>query len=213
MHYLYLDESGDLGDPQTPGASRHLVIIVLDVEGTAARKLIEKGVERTLKNKVRRRESRIAELKGSGTTLAEKQYFFRHMAPVPFQLYTVILDKKHYRDQLLYNQNRVYTFLTHLVLKEIPLEQASTQVVLTLDRRRGSFANHEFNTSLRTLLEARISPRVLLDINHYLSHESKPLQAVDLFAWGIRRKYEQGDLQWYGVFQEKIRHEQMHPVK
>ena len=52
MHYLYLDESGDLGDPQTPGASRHLVITVLDVEGATARKLIEKSVERTLKNKV-----------------------------------------------------------------------------------------------------------------------------------------------------------------
>lgn len=76
MEYLYLDESGDLGDPRTKGASNHLVISVLRITSAKARKDLEKCVERALKNKVRRRAPRCVELKGSDTTLAEKQYFF-----------------------------------------------------------------------------------------------------------------------------------------
>jgi hypothetical protein len=47
-------------------------------------------------------------------------------------------------------------------------------------------------SSKKTILEALIPPQVLLTINHSFSHEDKLLQAIDLFAWGIFRKYEIG---------------------
>jgi len=47
MHYLYLDESGDLGDLiQSPGTSRNFVIAILEVNSESARKAIEKAVFR-----------------------------------------------------------------------------------------------------------------------------------------------------------------------
>jgi hypothetical protein len=48
-------------------------------------------------------------------------------------------------------------------------------------------------------------------IYHDYSHRNKPLQAVDLFAWGIYRKYEHGDTRWYDVFQERIVFEEIYP--
>lgn len=33
------------------------------------------------------------------------------------------------------------------------------------------------------------------------------LQAVDLFSWGIFRKYENGDYGWYTIYWHKIRFE------
>jgi len=30
------------------------------------------------------------------------------------------------------------------------------------------------------------------------------LQAVDLFCWGIFRKYEMGDSEWYDVYQDAL---------
>ncbi|MCI0691645.1 DUF3800 domain-containing protein [candidate division KSB1 bacterium] len=218
MHYLYLDESGDLGHQiGSPGASRHFVITILEVAGNVAKKAIEKAIVRTMQNKIRKKRprasSQVMELKATNTEFAVKQYFYRQVAAIPFNLYTVILDKARFINHLQLNPNRVYGFITHLVLKELPLEQAATQVILALDRSMDKPAIQEFNEYLIKHLELRIPPQVPLAIYHDLSHENKPLQAVDLFAWGIYRKYEAGDMQWYEVFREKIAYEQFYPPK
>jgi hypothetical protein len=134
MYYLYLDESGDLGHHfQSPGASRHFVIAVLEVRGDTSRKMIEKAVTRTLNNKLRKKHPQkknpIVEIKATTTDLAAKQYFYRHVAAIPFTISAVVLKKER------------------------------------------------------------------------------------LFAWGIFRKYEIGDTQWYDVFKEKVVFERVYPDK
>jgi hypothetical protein len=218
MYYLYLDESGDLGHPiQSPGASRHFVIAVLEVRSESDRKAIENAVERTVKNKLHKKHSRktkpATELKATATDLADKQYFYRQVAAVPFTISAVILEKKHFSNHLQLNPNRVYGFITHLVLKGLPLEEATTRVILTLDKCFHSSAIQEFNDYLMKQLESRIPPLVPLSINHHFSHENKLLQAVDLFAWGFYRKYDMGDTQWYDVFRKKIFFERQYPDK
>jgi len=216
MQYLYLDESGDLGTQfQSSGTSKYLVITVLAIEGEAAKKSVEKAIERTMKNKLRKnphRRSRFAtELKGTNTELADKRYFYRQVAAVPFNLFAVILDKVRYVDQLQRNKNRVYNFITHLTLKELPLERASTRITLTIDRSKRKPALSELNAYLLKQLEQRIPSQVPLTINHYDSQESKALQVVDLFAWGIHRKYEAKNMEWYEIFREKLAYEMIYP--
>ncbi|MCI0691808.1 DUF3800 domain-containing protein [candidate division KSB1 bacterium] len=218
MYYLYLDESGDLGlNLQRPGTTPYFVIMVMEVTSDADRKAIEKAITRTIKNKNQKKSSGrhrpIAEIKGTETDLADKKYFYRHVVAIPFRLYTLILDKLRYRDQLLKNKDRVYNFLTHLTLKELPLEQASTRIALHLDRSKRKLAIREFNAYMFKQLEGRIPPHVPLDIHHDSSQENKPLQAVDLFAWGVHRKYARGEMQWYDCFKEKIAYETLYPPK
>ncbi|MBL4648057.1 MAG: DUF3800 domain-containing protein [Gammaproteobacteria bacterium] len=43
-----------------------------------------------------------------------------------------------------------------------------------------------------------------LNIEHERSHETYGIQAVDLFCWGIYRKYECNDLVWYNLFKDRI---------
>jgi hypothetical protein len=45
---------------------------------------------------------------------------------------------------------------------------------------------------------------VTLNIEHETSHCNTGLQAVDLFCWGIFRKYALSDVKWYNVFQKQI---------
>jgi len=218
MYYLYLDESGDLGHHiQSPGASRHFVIAVLEVIGDTNRKMIEKAMARTLNNKLRKKHSQkknpIVEIKATTTDLTAKQYFYRHVAAIPFTISAVILKKDRFVNHLELNKNRVYRFITNLVLKELPIGQATTRVTLTLDRSMRSSTIQEFNARVIEQLESLIPPHVLLTINHSFSHEDKLLQAIDLFAWGIFRKYEIGDTQWYDVFKEKIVFERVYPDK
>jgi hypothetical protein len=178
---------------------------------------MEKAVERTVKNKLHKKRSRKAkpatELKATATDFADKQYFYRQVADIPFTISTVILEKERFSNHLRLKPNRVYGFITHLVLKELPLEQATTRVILTLDRNARGSTVQEFNEHLVKQLESRIPPLVPLSINHSFSHEIKLLQAVDLFAWGFFRKYEVGDTRWYDVFREKVVFERVYPYK
>lgn len=189
MHFLYLDESGDLGYYTiSSGTSKHFVITVMEVVGSKSKKALEVAVARTLNNKLRWRlpnKSRyITELKGTGIDLPVKKYFFRQVEDIPFKLYTVILDKTRDLSLLPKKKNRVYDFLTHLAMKELPLEESTTQIVFTLDRSKSKPEIHEFNQYMLKQVETKIPPHVPFIINHNYSHENKPLQAVDLFSWG-----------------------------
>jgi len=216
MSYLYLDESGNLGHQfQHSGVSRHFVITILGVPDESAKKAIEKAIERTMKNKVRGKSklqrNLIIELKGAKTSFAIKNYFYSQVANIPFKLYAVILDKKRFVNHLQVSENRVYNFVAHLVIKEFPLEQAMTRLTLVLDRSKSKPEIRAFNQYLLNQVEARLPPQIPLDIFHDDSQHNKPIQAVDLFAWGIYRKYEEGDAQWYEVFRSKIVYEQVYP--
>lgn len=216
MSYLYLDESGNLGyQLQTAGVSRHFVITILEVPNDSAKKAIEKAIERTMKNKVRGKSqlqrNLIIELKGAKTSFAIKNYFYSQVASVPLKLYAVILDKKRFVNHLQVSENRVYNFVAHLAIKEFPLEQTTTRVTLVLDRSKSKPEIRVFNQYLLNQVEARLPPQIPLDIFHDESQHNKPIQAVDLFAWGIYRKYEGGDTQWYDVFRSKIVYEKVYP--
>ena len=168
MYYLYLDESGDLGHyTESPGASKYFVITVLEVANDKDKKVIEKAVERTLKNKLHKKRS----LQTSSITELKA------------------------------------------VIKALPLETASTRMTFVLDKRMGSAAMHEFNELLRLQIQSQIPPQVPLFIDHENSNKIRLLQAVDLFSWGIYRKYEMGDTEWYDLFHEKIKFERIYPDK
>jgi len=65
----------------------------------------------------------------------------------------------------------------------------------------------DFNQYLVNQLEALLPLNTDLNISHLTSQESTGLQAVDLFSWGIFRKYENNDAEWYNVYQHKVRFE------
>jgi hypothetical protein len=52
---------------------------------------------------------------------------------------------------------------------------------------------------------AKIDPKIPLEIKHKNSCSDYGLNAVDLFSWGIFRKYERKDWEWYNIFKEKIK--------
>jgi len=92
----------------------------------------------------------------------------------------------------------------------VPLENASVRVGLVIDRSKSKKEIKEFNAYLIQQLSGKIEPRIPLDIDHHLSHEDLPLQAVDLFSWGIFRKYEKSDREWFDVFKDKIKYDDVY---
>jgi len=93
-----LDESGDLGiDFVREHPSREFVVTLLVRESGAVTAECRVALTRTLKNKLnsgRKRDRIVSELKGTGTTLTIKRYFYRHAPKNYGKLYTVVVNKE-----------------------------------------------------------------------------------------------------------------------
>lgn len=206
---IFLDESGDLGfDFAKPKTSHKFVITLLVCENREALDGIRKSVNRALKNKVNHKKAgrQVQELKGTGTTLEIKRYFYRHLHLTGWQLYTVVLNKTRVNDDLRrpHTKKKLYNFLARFVLEKIDLSVAAPAVTLITDRCKNRDEIKDFNTYVANQLEALLPLNVPLNIYHERSHENQGLQAVDLFCWGIFRKYEMADMEWYEVYREAI---------
>lgn len=203
MWYLYLDESGDLGfDFFGKKPSKFFTVTILVIRDTSHNRTLIKAVKKTIRRKLACRED--AELKGSHTTLAVKQYFFRLVENIPFEIYALTLNKRRVYEHLTQRKDRVYNFIARLVLDRLPLEKATTRIQLILDRSKSQKEIGDFNSYIVRQLEGRIDPKVPVDVFHYKSHENLALQAADLFSWGIFRSYERGDPEWRSIFAGKV---------
>jgi hypothetical protein len=81
------------------------------------------------------------------------------------------------------------------------------RIELVIDKSKSIPEIADFNKYIRRQLEAKLDPKVPLDIYHWNSEENGGVQAADLFSWGIFRKYEKRDTEWYKIFTSKIRYE------
>lgn len=207
MWWLYLDESGDLGfDFVNKRPSRFFTICVLAIRDRKAFIRINNAVGKTLSRKLRKpKKSKTYELKGTNTSLDVKRYFYRQIKDADFGIYAVTLNKLRIYERLRLEKERVYNWIARLALDKIPLERAASRVQLVLDKSKAKPEIADFNRYITAQLKSRLDPRVPLDVDHLRSHDDRVLQAVDMFAWGIFRKYERRDEAWYAVFQSKIR--------
>lgn len=212
MWYLSLDESGDLGfDFVSKKPSKFFTVCILATSSRDAYIGIRKAVKKTLRTKVNKggKAKRLrTELKGIETSFPTKRYFYNHVHHFRFGIYAVTLNKPRVYEELAQNKERVYNYVSRLVLDQIPFEWADERVQLTIDKSKGRYEIEEFNRYIVSQLKGRLKPSVPLDIRHLTSHEESVLQAADLFAWGIHRKYELEDTTWFEVFEEKVRFEE-----
>ena len=216
---IYLDESGDLGfDRIKAGTSKTFVITLLVCDELETAHGFKTAVRRTLKNKINRKKgvSSARELKGSETILGVKTYFYRQLPQTGWRIYSVVLDKPRLLATLgrLPEKRKIYNFLARMILEKLPLSTVTSEAVtLVVDRSKGKDGIQEFNEYVTTHLEGLLPLRVSLNIYHENSHDNPGLQTVDSFSWGIFKKYEAGDSEWYRIFREKIEGEYDYPEK
>lgn len=211
MLYLYLDESGDLGfDFVNKKPSKFFTITILVIRGRENNRRLIKAVKKTLARKLNRTKPVAGELKGARTVLEIKRYFYTQVKDLQFAVYSLTLNKKRVYERLTRNKERVYNYVARLVLDKIPFEKAHEQVILILDKSKSPKEIGEFNQYVLRQLTGRLDPKVPLDIKHEDSCRYHGLQAVDLFTWGIFRKYEKKDVTWFEVFREKMAYEEQY---
>lgn len=208
--YIYLDESGCLGfDFDKKGTSKYFIVTLLVIYTEKDKKKLEKGVERTIKNKVKKgrktkKEKTNVELKGASTTIQVKKYFWKQIKKINFRIYALVLNKKRVFSYLRADKNRLYNFVSHILLDNVPFSVEKSEICIIIDRSKNKAEREKFNNYLLVQLKGKIEPAVLLNIFQSKSNDIKGLQAVDMFSWGIFRKHERKDYKWYDIFQRHI---------
>lgn len=208
-----MDESGDLGfEYNKLKTTKKFIITILLCYSNTARKEFKKAAIRTLKNKLNRKTKKsryITELKGTSTTLEIKEYFLRNINNNDWNIYTLALNKVRVEPRLRtkIGKKKLYNFLSRVLLEMLPIHRTERNVELVVDRCKNKEEIRDFNQYLINQLEALLPLNTALNISHLTSLESAELQAVDLFCWGIFRKYEFNDVAWYNKFHHKIGYE------
>lgn len=207
---VFLDESGDLGfDFSKRKTSRKFVITLLVCDNAGVAAGFQKAVRRTLKNKLNHKKGNgrsVQELKGTGTALAIKEYFFRHVPADGWRIYTVALNKERVGERLRspMGKKKLYNFLARFLLEHVDLHNSAPAVTLVTDRCKNKEEIRDFNQYVANQLEALLPLNVPLNIYHERSQDNPGLQAVDLFCWGIFRRVESDDEAWYRLFSGRI---------
>jgi len=210
---IYLDESGDLGfDFAKPHTSKKFVVTLLVCDDKISADGFRKAVRRTLKNKLNQRKTGrriVSELKGINTTHKVKEYFYRNLPPSGWKLYAIVLNKDRVYARLRNRpgKKKLYNFLARFLLEKVNMADAGPVVNLVVDRCKNTSEIKDFNTYIINQLEALLPLNVPLYITHELSQNNPGLQAVDLFCWGVFRKYEWNDMAWHQVFRRDIAYE------
>lgn len=142
MLFLYLDESGDLGfDFVNKKPSRFFVVTIVAVQGYESNRKLINSVKKTIRRKLnpKKKRNRIAqELKGTGTTLEIKRYFYDQVKDIDFKIYSIILNKRRVYNYLANNKARAYNYISRLLLEKIPLDNAEVSVMLIIDKSKAS---------------------------------------------------------------------------
>lgn len=212
--YLYLDESGDLGfNFKEKRSSKKFVITILVCFNEASRREFRKAVQRTLKNKVNKnkKKQKVQELKGTNTDINKKKYFLRNVKNEDWKVFSLILNKRRVYKELSTprGKKKLYNFLSRVLIEKLAplLQNEKEKVELVVDKSKNTEEIKDFNNYLENHLATFLPSNVPLKIFHFSSFEIYQLQAVDLFCWGIFRKFEHQDIEWYQYYAHKIEHE------
>ncbi len=204
---IYLDESGDLGFNFTKkGTANDFVITVLICKTRQSDKAIQQSIKRTRRNKLGYGNE---ELKGVNTTLSIKEYFLRNIKNNDWEIYAVILNKKRVRSDL---QNKVgkkklYNYLSRVLIEKIDFPENLSTLTLVVDKMKSKKDIKDFDQYIENQLLSFLPLNCLFYSYHKDSKEHPGLQAVDLFCWGIYRKYIMNDVSWYNCYQKYIKYE------
>lgn len=207
--FIFIDESGDLGcDLSKRGTSKKFTIAMLVCYSNQSQHKIMNAVKKTIRRKLNhgKKQGIVHELKGSGTKIQIKAYFFSLLPDNGWEIYSITADKEKLKPHLekKKGKNKIYNFLTKELLKEFLPPKDIKNVSVIVDASKNSNDRKDFDVYIKTHLEVIFG----LDVDLYISHESSQsnfgLQAIDLFCWGIQRSKNLGKDEWFSVFQHKI---------
>lgn len=199
MKYLFLDESGELGFKLT--SSRYFLIAILSCDDNEIKK-VRKIIKRIRTRKLKKKLKELTELKANNTSKQIREAVLKKLNSLNIEIYTIILDKKQVYDYLKNKKDKLYNYVSHLIISECSINDKN--IDLFVDKRGAKIIASEFTNYITEKLKG-INKKCKLKVYHLDSKIESGLQVVDFVSWSIFRKYEHKDDSYYNIIKSKIK--------
>lgn len=181
--YMYIDESGDLGEH----GSKYLVLSALLVDSPAELDRIIKNMRR---NKFKKELRKACEIKANKSSNDVRRHMLLKLNEVKdVRVFYIVLEKKKlYSEYLKNNKDRLYNYVAGKLAKNIILSEIDVEV--RIDKSKGKqLLREDFNSHFLKNLTEKSSVRKAT-IYHSYSHSWSGLQFADMLAWACFQKFE-----------------------
>jgi hypothetical protein len=199
MKYIFLDESGELGFKDS--SSKYFVITLLicdESEIYALRRIIKKVREKLIKKKLKR----YPEIKGNNSSDKIRIEVLQRFMKTNAEVFTIILEKSKVYEYLKDKKNKLYNYISNLILNECSLENDSVCLVVDKSKTNRSL-REDFDNYIRNNINQKNSSCRLI-IKHENSQKEACLQVLDFISWAIFRNYEYNDSKFIEIIKDKI---------
>ncbi|WP_323737536.1 DUF3800 domain-containing protein (plasmid) [Methanosphaera sp. ISO3-F5] len=180
MSYIYIDESGDLGNKEV--SSKYFVIAAIEVKDS-------KKLDRII-TKIRRNSKKYInttnEIKGATLPKNFKKKILKKVNSLDNNIFIIVFNKENRYKLKQNNNNMVYDELSSELAKIIKI---TSPTFIFVDKSKNKkediiIYNKKFNNNLMNFKKYPV------DIKHVNSLHYKGLQIVDIIAWSAFQKYE-----------------------
>ncbi|MHA1827131.1 MAG: DUF3800 domain-containing protein [Candidatus Heimdallarchaeaceae archaeon] len=183
LKYMYIDESGDLG--QNEGCSQYIVLSALLVDNPAPLDRIIKNMRR---NRFKKQLKKAHEIKANKSSKEIIKYVLKKLNEIKnYKVFHVILEKKKLHSEFLKNnKHKLYNFVAGKLARNIILE--GVDVEIRIDKSKGKqLLREDFNNYFERNLRDK-SNIYKVRIFHSYSHSWSGLQFADILAWSAYQK-------------------------
>ena len=193
MSYIFIDESGDLGDR----GSRYFILAAVLVEDDGSlKKLIKKTRERYKKE-----IGRSNEIKGFKTPQNVKKSILKRLNKNDYKAYILIFEKKHkYKFDYENDNNKLYDILASHLAKIIDIKGPTSIFIDKTKNKKDKMEefNELFKGNLNNLKNFPIK------ISHVDSKDVKGIQIADLISWSTYQCMENNNDEYFSLIKNMV---------
>ena len=194
MNYIYIDESGDLGDKYS--SSKYFVLAAIVVNNPKNLNRIIKETKRKYSDII----GRDLEVKGNKTDRNVLKKILGKLDNIDYEVLAIFLDKQNrYNVPGFYNHNVLYDALASKLAEKIIINSPTNVIV---DKSK---SKHEeilvFNERFSSSLDNPNNCPII--ITHANSIKKKGLQVIDVIAWSIFQSLEHTNYDFVDLIKNK----------
>ena len=190
MNYIFIDESGDLGN-----YSDYFVMAAIVTKDPIKFKRIITKTNRIFKKQI----SKSNEIKGSTTPNNIIKNIFKKLKKIDYNIYVVIFNKNNKSNIRFNDNNELYNLIASELAKIIPIYD-STSIIIDKSKSKNKeilLFNKMFENNLKNHMNYPI------EFKHLSSLHNKELQIADLVAWSYFQSREHDDNEFILLLKNK----------
>jgi hypothetical protein len=187
LQYLYIDESGDPGDPEK--GSQFLVIAAVLVANPAE---LDRIIKHMRRNKFKKQLHKAQEIKANKSKEEIITYMLCQLNKITgVQLFVIVLEKrKLYSEYLKNHKHKLYNYVAGKLTENDTLR--NTDLEIRVDKSKGKVLQQDFNQYFEKKL-SETPNRHRVEIYHSYSESWSGLQFADVVARSFFQKFEHHD--------------------